>query len=175
MRAITVRQPWAYAIVHLGKDVENRSRDFTGGYRGTIAVHASKTVDEGGFDAVSGILDLDFEQTCRIAEQCQGTLGAIIGVVELVDVHHGPGVDHKPPICWRAADMIGWVPFDGTDAYPDFTPRMCSEWAQPGQYHLELANPRPLATPVPCRGALGLWTVPDEIAAQMVVVGGAPC
>src|SRR4051812_46780366 len=32
-----------------------------------------------------------------------------------------------------------------------------SAWAEPGQYHWVLANPRPLATPVPCRGMPGLF------------------
>ena len=34
MKAITVRQPWAYAIMHLGKDVENRTCNIAGSYRG---------------------------------------------------------------------------------------------------------------------------------------------
>jgi hypothetical protein len=30
MRALTVRQPWAWAIVHGGKDIENRTRNIAG-------------------------------------------------------------------------------------------------------------------------------------------------
>lgn len=37
--ALSVRQPWAHAIVHLGKDIENRSRGF--GHTGWTLVHAS--------------------------------------------------------------------------------------------------------------------------------------
>ena len=39
MKAISIKQPWVYAILHEGKDIENRSwkRDF----RGWIAIHAS--------------------------------------------------------------------------------------------------------------------------------------
>jgi hypothetical protein len=41
MRALTVRQPWAWAIVHGGKDVENRTRNLAGSYRGPVAIHAA--------------------------------------------------------------------------------------------------------------------------------------
>ena len=39
MRALTIKQPWVHAILHEGKDIENRSwqRDF----RGSLALHAS--------------------------------------------------------------------------------------------------------------------------------------
>lgn len=33
-----------------------------------------------------------------------------------------------------------------------------------GGFALVLANPRPLARPVPCKGALGLWRVPSDVA-----------
>ena len=76
-------------------------------------------------------------------------LGEIIGVVDLVDVH---------PV-QQSAQGPSNVCFD------DHTPvgEICSPWAQnyiefPGYhgFHLVLANPRPLAEPIPYRGALGL-------------------
>ena len=39
----------------------------------------------------------------------------------------------------------------------------CSAWAAGGQWHWHLANVRPLADPVPCKGALGLWHLSDEV------------
>jgi hypothetical protein len=39
IRALSVRQPWAHAIIHLGKDVENRSRRWN--YSGPLLIHAS--------------------------------------------------------------------------------------------------------------------------------------
>jgi hypothetical protein len=38
-KALTIRQPWAHAVVHLGKDVENRS--WRANYRGPVLIHAS--------------------------------------------------------------------------------------------------------------------------------------
>jgi hypothetical protein len=75
MRALTVRQPWAWAIIHAGKDIENRSwtnRHATG----TIAVHAGSGLDP--LDRLPrgakrpGVDDL--------------VRGAIIGVVDVVEV-----------------------------------------------------------------------------------------
>lgn len=46
MKALTVRQPWAFAIAHLGKRVENRVWGTT--YRGDLAIHAASIVDTHG-------------------------------------------------------------------------------------------------------------------------------
>jgi hypothetical protein len=43
-RVISIRQPWAYAILHLGKDVENRPMRTH--YRGRIFIQASLKVEE---------------------------------------------------------------------------------------------------------------------------------
>jgi len=40
MKALTIRQPWAWAIFHAGKDIENR--DWPTRLRGRIAIHAAK-------------------------------------------------------------------------------------------------------------------------------------
>lgn len=52
MRALTVSQPWAYAILH-GKDVENRDwRSFPAAHLGTvIALHAGRPRTRGDYDS----------------------------------------------------------------------------------------------------------------------------
>lgn len=46
MKALSVRQPWAWLIFH-GKDIENRTEGFPGkGYRGPLLIHASKGMTE---------------------------------------------------------------------------------------------------------------------------------
>lgn len=44
---LTVKQPWAYCIMFLGKDIENRTRKTN--IRGTIAIHASKQIDHAAY------------------------------------------------------------------------------------------------------------------------------
>lgn len=38
-KALSIRQPWAWAIMNAGKNIENRPRRFN--YRGPICIHAS--------------------------------------------------------------------------------------------------------------------------------------
>lgn len=42
MKALSIRQPWAWAIANAGKDVENRNWNMN--HRGTLAIHASKSM-----------------------------------------------------------------------------------------------------------------------------------
>ena len=48
MKAISIRQPWAWLIVNGFKDIENRSWETR--YRGPVLVHASKTFDKEGYE-----------------------------------------------------------------------------------------------------------------------------
>jgi len=43
MRALSIRQPWAWLILHAGKDVENRT--WRTSYRGPILIHAAQKGD----------------------------------------------------------------------------------------------------------------------------------
>lgn len=139
LRAITVRQPWAWAIVHGGKDVENRSRNIAGGYRGAVAIHAAKAVSVSGYNDLNVLAAMVADAKGRtLTDGVRGVLGAIVGVVDLVDVHRCPNPECDDP----------W----GTPPVP-----ICSDWAQQGHHHLTLANPRPLAHPIPAKGRLGLW------------------
>lgn len=44
MKALSIRQPWAWLIVKGHKDIENRT--WSTSYRGEILIHASKTIDK---------------------------------------------------------------------------------------------------------------------------------
>lgn len=84
---ISVRQPWAWAIVHGGKDIENRSqaavRNMSHPIRGRLAVHASKGMTRDEYLSAS-----DFMQHIGIACPPAGELlrGGIIGSVEVVEI-----------------------------------------------------------------------------------------
>jgi hypothetical protein len=146
MRAMTVRQPWAWAIIHGQKDVENRTRNIAGSYRGPVAITSSKQPLRGDDPGRSLIADLTGRYPLL---EMPSSLGAILGLVDIVDVH-------TPDSCTR-----GW----SAGKWPDMG--WCSGWAIENQHHLVLANPRPLSTPIPVRGRLGLWTLPDDVAAQV--------
>lgn len=140
MKVLSVRQPWAWAIIHGGKNVENRNWETK--YRGPLAIHAGKQFDMR--------LD-DFRDYCRgdygnpwlrMATEFINEYdfvgneprGAIVGVVDLVDCIPSHTCDSP----WKA----------GPD--PDY-------WCW------KLANPRQLETPILLKGQLGLFDVPDHI------------
>lgn len=80
MKALTIRQPWAWSIIHAGKDIENR--DWATKFRGRFLVHAAK-----------GMTREEYEETCEFFEGLKieppplAALqwGGIIGIAELVD------------------------------------------------------------------------------------------
>lgn len=80
LRAISIRQPWAWAIIHAGKDIENRC--WSTKVRGRVLIHAAKAWDDDEFcDAVN------FMKALGITLPDPRTLehGGIIGSVEVVD------------------------------------------------------------------------------------------
>lgn len=86
MKAISIRQPWAWLIMHARKDIENR--EWPTKVRGRVLVHASKgmTIDEWSgaweFAKGSGASPKAMEQnlTFHTIER-----GGIVGSVEIVD------------------------------------------------------------------------------------------
>lgn len=147
MKAITVRQPWAWAIVEAGKLIENRSRGTS--YRGPLAIHAGRTWSERGADDPRVVVPWATANDLRLVDvehvdSAGLAVGAIIGVADLVDVHPDAG-------CCRP-----W----GESSYEEAGGRTIST-----VHHLVLENALPLRGPLDCRGALGLWTVPPSIVA----------
>ena len=168
LRVLTVRQPWAWAIVHGQKDVENRVRSL-GPYRGPVAIHAS--------------LALDHEYDVRLIGEAVGRLARSTRAgLELVAKHAGAVRTPGNEITERFGNLgavIGVVDLVGSHAYHrtgsgcrsnlrHMRPVLCSPWALPDHHHLELANPRPLATPIPAKGRLGLWRPDPDLTAAIL-------
>lgn len=88
MKAISIRQPWVWAILFAGKDIENR--DWPTRYRGPILIHASKGMTRYEYEAClatchrisethpfpPGLAMPGFDELQR---------GGIVGQVEIVD------------------------------------------------------------------------------------------
>jgi hypothetical protein len=148
MRALTVRPPWSWAIACGGKTVENRG--WPARYRGLIAIHggARSRWDPDGQE--SPLIREAWAARARSRPEAHNSIcvlkkttdwmafGAVVAVAELTACH-------RPMECWT------------------LTEDMCSDWAAEGQFHWVLANIRPLAEPVPCKGALGLWRLPEDV------------
>jgi hypothetical protein len=125
--ALSLRQPWAYAVLCLGKDVENRP--WRSGYRGRVIIHASRTLDEDG---------LKFLREAGLAVPEALPRGAYVGEVTITDC--------QPVTCCH------------------------SRWAF-GPWCFTLERPVAYETPVPGKGQLGFYRVPEEIARVLEGMG----
>lgn len=85
MPALSIRQPWAWLIVHGFKDVENRA--WYTPLRGAFLVHAGKTFSRAYFAdqrrelALAGLLPDGFPSFEELERQC----GGIVGQARIVD------------------------------------------------------------------------------------------
>lgn len=103
MKALSVRQPWAWAIIHAGKDVENRSRITR--YRGPVAIHATRCARDEYEDAADTIRCIS-GKTVPPWEAMRETFGKVIGVVDLYDSRDdGP----EPRSKWACGDAWWFV------------------------------------------------------------------
>ena len=84
--ALSVRQPWAWAIIHAGKDIENRSWQAVNHglrRRGTVMIHASLGMTQEEYrDASTFMKSIGVD--CPAPSQL--LRGGIIGSVDVVDV-----------------------------------------------------------------------------------------
>jgi hypothetical protein len=94
MKALSIRQPWAWLIVTGYKDVENRS--WRTNYRGPLLIHAARVCAPISLDQI--------EENHGVRIPAQGLRrGGIVGVVDLVDVVG----DHRSH--WFDGKGFGWV------------------------------------------------------------------
>jgi hypothetical protein len=150
VRAITVRQPWAWAIAHAGKHVENRSRPVS--YRGPLLIHTGQQWSTRG-DHDPRIEAAWESSESRLAVSLES---AVLAVAELVDVH-------PDATCCRPWGESVYISSDG---------RRVSCW------HYVLDDVRPLPEPLHASGRLGLWRPGPELLAavtkQIPDLSGSP-
>lgn len=169
MKALTVQQPWAWAIAAGHKTVENRTQLWK--HRGPLAIHAGARISHRGVAspliraaARSDLeaLGVDLEGRDVIPWDLIGLdadhRGAIIAVVTLVGAH-------------RATDC---ATTDGTlcsewaeTEYPAHDPRYSGRIIRRDVVHYTLADPVPLEVPIHCAGRLGLWEPAAYVANQL--------
>ena len=153
MKAITLTAPWAWAVAHAGKDVENRKTRCPSLLGERIAIHA-------GVEKVGDAVDLEWMDARGLISPGPVALsyGTVVAVATVVG--------------WIAADFSVGIPV----ASPYFGDRH-RKWRSPwftGPFGWLLHDVRTLATPIPTRGKQGIWTVDaDTEAAVLAQIGGA--
>lgn len=137
--ALSLRQPWAWLVVHGGKTIENRRWNTK--HRGVFLIHASKgmTATE-YFDAIQFTAKRGHAVAGRIPTAKALERGGIIGVAQLASVH-------LPEEAGEACRMPGPVH---------------ASWHMHEQYGYRLIGVRP--TPfIPCVGLQRFFYPPDEV------------
>lgn len=143
MKALTIRQPWCWAILYAGKDIENR--DWNTNLRGRIAIHAAKGMTREEYQdgiefialaayeaGMSNLVEYRKIKDLVIPDYEEMTRSAIVGTVEIVSSLR----------------------------------ESTSPWFQ-GRFGFQLANPRSLVQPIPIKGYLGFWDVPEDVVAMI--------
>ena len=172
MRAISIRQPWAFAICYFGKRVENRDWDLRGGniaqarrlVGSDILIHAAKgcTRDEWE-DACDFMKGFPHPHTGPKGETLKTIArGAIVAIAKLVAVTYTTEHEHRNTLNRIECDLCGHPIQEFRGGHSCDRP---DPWAIPGTVGLILDNVRPIPVPIPFKGALGFFEVPD----------GAPC
>jgi hypothetical protein len=77
MKCLSIQQPWAWAILYAGKDIENRT--WKTNERGKILIHAGKKFDHTAYETLINLTDKVIPISSRVS------IGGIIGMVEIVD------------------------------------------------------------------------------------------
>lgn len=84
MRTLSIRQPWAWLIVHGHKDVENR--EWATDYRGPLLIHASKTAAKGEYATQRAVIHEEMGIVVPELEVIER--GGIVGMASLMDCRH---------------------------------------------------------------------------------------
>jgi hypothetical protein len=147
VKAITICQPWAWAIAAGHKIIENRPRQWH--HRGPIAIHAglSKKWMRAG---------CEFLQSKGIELPERFEFGAVIAVAQLVDCKHIHDLQALGIGARESPSLFEQVPkYPRIDPNSDVAGQFSGGWVT-GPFCLLLRDTIPIA-PVSCSGQLGLW------------------
>lgn len=149
MKALSVRQPWVHAILHLGKRIENRK--WYCHYRGPLLLHVGGSVGLGEYeDAVDGMLAMGvIRSPSEVPPRDALPRGGLIARARVV-------------ACLRPTE--GTAARTGSNVYTQTRARPNvngGSWHVPWCFGIVLADVAPLPAFVPYKGCLGLFNVPD--------------
>ncbi len=98
-KILTIRQPWAWAILHAGKNIENRS--WYTHHRGPLLIASAASISLADYERSARELAQHYR--IKIPPRGQLTCAAILGMVDLVDCVE----EHRSR--WFTGDCYGFV------------------------------------------------------------------
>lgn len=142
--ALSVRQPWAWAIIYAGKDIENRSWQAVNHglrRRGRIAIHAAKGMTQEEYEDARELMAL-FGETAPAAHEL--LRGGIIGSVEVVDVvssHESPWFFGPRGLVLKDPRPCEFIPAKGELGYFKWSRGNPADIPVPARWMLPKATP----------------------------------
>jgi activating signal cointegrator 1 len=163
MRALSLLEPWGSLIACGAKSWETRG--WKTNYRGLIAIHTSKAWKQDQILAIAGskpmwdrLVAEGFDWRVLAKDGCSFPLASIIAVADLTDV--------IPSAQWLQQYNSKLIKFPHPTFEASRLERECGNY-EAGRFAWKLENVRKLATPIPCKGALNLWNVPEEVEREV--------
>jgi hypothetical protein len=120
--AISIRQPWAWAVIHGGKNIENRSMTSTS-LRGPVLVHASKSGTKQEFRAAAAAIAAARAELgqlpIEVPDMSLLPRGYLVGVVNVVGAEQHPeAFGEKRTSGWRIGGCMGLLLRDAVECDP---------------------------------------------------------
>ncbi|ROM84163.1 hypothetical protein BK655_12505 [Pseudomonas brassicacearum] len=111
MKALSIRQPWAWLIIHGGKDIENRTWHTK--HRGRFLVHASQGMTRGEYNSASWVAGPLGVNLPRFEElQCGGIVGSV-DLVDSLDTSDSPWYMGEKAFVLRDPEPLPFTPYKG--------------------------------------------------------------
>lgn len=129
MKAISLRQPWPWALLKGGCDIITQPRSMLQGYRGDLLIHAGKRLADR--EEIEWLLATSPESMAPI--------------------------DHPGIVETAQSGFVGVVTVDSTH-HSSSCKGICSEWTDGPGWHSRITQPRILPKKIPGFGQVGLFT-----------------
>lgn len=153
LKALSVRQPWAWAIIHGGKDIENRSWQAVNHglkVRGRICIHAAKGMTRDEYEDAREFIDSLGYHTPDARALFRGGIIGEVDVVDVVSESKSPWFFGPRGLVLRDARPMEFIPAVGALGYFDWEPADKSIVPHPAAWMLPpKVKPEKVVAPVP--------------------------
>lgn len=103
-KGLSIRQPWTWAILNAGKDIENRT--WSTDYRGPLIIHSSKTfIKEEYYKAADFIYQIS---KITVPEPEDLDFGGVVGVCDLTNIIASDFTENSWKSPWKESFSFGW-------------------------------------------------------------------
>lgn len=159
IRGFSLWQPWASLVAIGAKRFE--TRDWRVGYRGYLAIHATKKFTKDDMELAE---EDYFKEALAVQYGSAKDLptSAIVAVVRLMNIFPSEwfAMEGQEEAAERATLLTGNV-------IRISKPEMIFGNYDPNRFGWQLEERRQLRTPLPCKGAQGLWSIPADVLPQL--------